>query len=148
MEPLKISVYVIRDGVRGEAITNSEATARAFADEACADREMLYAFYLDSRNQLIEKRLEGLGTVDFAVVSPREIVKAALMLSASRVILVHNHPSGDPMPSAHDAAITNQIEKALDLFDMKLLDHVIVGARVNGRQRWLSITGKGPGGEF
>jgi DNA repair protein RadC len=91
--------------------------------------EQARVLYLDRKNKLIADELAGRGTVDHAPIYPREIAKRALELSASAVILVHNHPSGDPTPSRADVELTRDIERSLAPFEIKVHDHLVVGAR-------------------
>ena len=97
-------------------------TAQAFAD-----REQLRVLFLDKRNQLIADEVQQIGTVDHTPVYPREVVKRALELSATAVILVHNHPSGDPTPSQADIAMTQQIIAVANPLGISVHDHIIVG---------------------
>ena len=90
--------------------------------------EQVRVLYLDRKNRLIADEVAGRGTVDHAPVYPREVAKRALELSASALILVHNHPSGDPTPSKADIDLTREIEKALAPLDIRLHDHLVVGA--------------------
>jgi len=90
--------------------------------------EQARVIYLDRKNKLIADEVAGRGTVDHAPIYPREIARRALELSASAVILVHNHPSGDPTPSRADIDLTRDIEKALAPLEIKLHDHLVVGA--------------------
>ena len=89
--------------------------------------EHLLVLYLDRKNRLIRDEVQQQGTVDHTPLYPREIVKRALELAASAVILVHNHPSGDPTPSKADIDMTKQVIRALDSVDITVHDHVIVG---------------------
>jgi DNA repair protein RadC len=91
--------------------------------------EQARVLYLDRKNKLIADEVAGRGTVDHAPVYPREIARRALELSASAIILVHNHPSGDPTPSRADIDLTRDIERALAPLDIKVHDHLVVGAR-------------------
>jgi DNA repair protein RadC len=91
--------------------------------------EQARVLYLDRKNRLIADEKAGQGTVDHAPIYPREIARRALELSASAVILVHNHPSGDPTPSRADIDLTLDIERALSPFDIKVHDHLVVGAK-------------------
>jgi len=84
--------------------------------------------YLDRKNKLVADEIAGRGAVDHAPVYPREVAKRALELQASAVILVHNHPSGDPTPSKADVDLTRDIEKALAALDIRLHDHLVVAA--------------------
>jgi DNA repair protein RadC len=90
--------------------------------------EQARVLYLDRKNKLIADEVAGRGTVDHAPVYPREIAKRALELAASSIILVHNHPSGDPTPSKADIDLTRDIIEALAALDIKLHDHLVVGA--------------------
>ena len=83
--------------------------------------------FLDTRHRVIVLETLFYGTINSAAVYPREILKRALALNASAVILSHNHPSGDPEPSQADIRITQTIKQALELIDIKCLDHMIVG---------------------
>lgn len=90
--------------------------------------EQARVLFLDRKNKLIADEVVGRGTVDHAPVYPREIARRALELAASAVILVHNHPSGDPTPSKADIDLTREIEKALKALEIRLHDHLVVGA--------------------
>ncbi len=90
-------------------------------------REQFRVLFLDRKNQLIKDEILTRGTVDHAPVYPREIARRALELSASSLILVHNHPSGDPTPSRADIDITRELMDALMSFDITIHDHLIVG---------------------
>lgn len=89
--------------------------------------EHLVVLYLDRKNRLIRDEIHQKGTVDHTPLYPREIVKRALELAASAIILVHNHPSGDPTPSKADIDMTKQVIRALESVDITVHDHVIVG---------------------
>jgi DNA repair protein RadC len=89
--------------------------------------EELHILFLDRKNVLIRHERQQKGTVDHTPVYTREVVKRALELSASALILVHNHPSGDPTPSKADIAVTQDIKKAAAPLGVALHDHVIIG---------------------
>ncbi len=97
------------------------------ASMAFADREQFRVLFLDKRNQLIADEVQQVGTVDHTPVYPREVVKRALELSATAVILVHNHPSGDPTPSQADIQMTQQIVAVAKPLGIAVHDHIIVG---------------------
>ena len=88
--------------------------------------ERLIAICLDNQNKIISDEVLFEGTIDRTVIFPREIVKLALYHGVSAVILVHNHPSGDPRPSAADIEMTAHIKTSLELVDITLHDHIIV----------------------
>ena len=91
------------------------------------DREHFAVMLLDSQHKVLDCTVLFSGTIDGAAIYPREIVKAALHANAAAVILAHNHPSGEPKPSTADMRITERINSALALVDIRVLDHVIVG---------------------
>ena len=90
------------------------------------EHEVFAVLFLDARHRLIEYREMFHGTIDSASVYPREVVKETLRLNAAAVIISHNHPSGNPEPSAADKAMTAQLRQALALVDVRTLDHIIV----------------------
>jgi DNA repair protein RadC len=105
---------------------------------AFAEREEFRILFLDKRNQLIADEVQQRGTVDHTPVYPREIVRRALELSATALILVHNHPSGDPTPSQADIRMTLDIIAIAKPLGISVHDHVIVG-----RQGHASLKGQG-----
>ncbi len=96
-------------------------------DMAHLNHERVRVLYLDIRNRLILDHLVGDGSIDEAAIHPREVVRKALDLGASALIMVHNHPSGSPEPSRADIAITNRIAEAGRLLGIIVHDHVIIG---------------------
>jgi len=90
-------------------------------------REVFVVFYLNSNNEIIAFRKEFTGTVDQAVIYPREVAKHSLLNNATRVIFVHNHPSGNCKPSEHDIGITKRLKSGLELLEIEVLDHIIIG---------------------
>ncbi len=94
---------------------------------AFAEKEQFRVLFLDKRNQLIVDELQQVGTVDHTPVYPREVVKRALELSATALILVHNHPSGDPTPSHADIEMTQTIINVASPLGIAVHDHIVVG---------------------
>ncbi|UGY18158.1 RadC family protein [Bradyrhizobium septentrionale] len=94
---------------------------------AFADKEQFRLLFLDKRNQLIADEVQQTGTVDHTPVYPREVIKRALELSATALILVHNHPSGDPTPSQADIQMTKAIVDIAKPLGIAVHDHIIVG---------------------
>lgn len=90
-------------------------------------RERFVVVYLDTRNRPIAVHDAHVGTCDSSPVHPREIFGPALSLAATSIVVAHNHPSGDPTPSANDRAVTDRLRQAGELLGIALLDHVIVG---------------------
>ncbi|MGP6089019.1 RadC family protein [Antarctobacter jejuensis] len=102
------------------------------------DTEQFRVLFLDRKNVLIADEPQARGTVDHVPVYPREVVKRALELNASAIILVHNHPSGDPTPSQADIDMTAQIQVAADTLGITLHDHLVIG-----KSRELSFRSEG-----
>lgn len=109
------------------------------ASMAFAEKEQFRVLFLDKRNQLIADEVQQTGTVDHTPVYPREVVKRALELSASAIILVHNHPSGDPAPSSADIRMTREIVDIATPFSIAVHDHVIVGRNGHASLRGLGV---------
>lgn len=92
------------------------------------EQEHFLLLCLNTKNELLGCDTLSIGTLDKTIVGVRDIIKRALELSARSIILVHNHPSGDPHPSNSDISLTHQIQKAAQLFDVQVHDHVILGS--------------------
>ena len=90
-------------------------------------QEHFYVLMLGTKNKIIGEQLISKGILDSSIIHPREVFKPAIKNSASKIILVHNHPSGNPGPSREDLAITEKLLESGDQIDIKVLDHVIIG---------------------
>ena len=88
---------------------------------------MFYVLCLDTRHRVLHGEVLFTGTIDSAEVHPREVVKEALRLNAAALVISHNHPSGNPEPSAADRVLTKRLREALSMVDVRVLDHIIVG---------------------
>ncbi|MEM8937419.1 MAG: DNA repair protein RadC [Pseudomonadota bacterium] len=113
----------------------------AYCRASMADEktELFRILFLDRKNTLIADEVQQRGTVDHTPVYPREVVKRALELGASALILVHNHPSGDPTPSRADIDMTNKIVKAAHALNIRIHDHVIIGHEHHASFRTLGL---------
>jgi len=120
---------LVRGEVKRRTMLSSWSSVLDYCRTAMAfgDREQFRVLFLDKRNQLIADEVQAVGTVDHTPVYPREIVKRALELSATAVVLVHNHPSGDPTPSRADVQMTKQIVEVAKPLGIEVHDHIIVG---------------------
>jgi len=137
----ELSVRMARSGACARPALSSWTALIAYARTALAHlpREQFRALYLDRRNFLLRDELVADGTVDHAPVYPREVVRRALELSASALILVHNHPSGDPTPSQADITVTRQVVEAAKLFGIQVHDHIVVGREGTASLRTLGL---------
>ena len=113
---------------RGDAISDPGATKQYLKSKLRGyTREVFACMYLDNQHRLIKYEELFFGTIDGASVHPREVVKKVLHYNAAAVIFAHNHPSGLAEPSQADQRITNRLKAALQLIDVRVLDHMIVG---------------------
>lgn len=101
---------------------------RACADIRTSKKEHFLAFYLDTHDRLIERRIISIGTLDASLVHPREVFEPAIALSAASIIVAHNHPSGSVDPSPEDREVTTRLREAGTLLGIRLTDHIIVTA--------------------
>nr|WP_244530639.1 DNA repair protein RadC [Salaquimonas pukyongi] len=109
------------------------------ATMAFEDREMFRIIFLDKKNRLIKDEVQQVGTVDHTPVYPREVAKRALELSATAIILVHNHPSGDPTPSRADIEMTKLIIDVLHPLGVTVHDHIIIGREGHASLKGLQL---------
>jgi DNA repair protein RadC len=127
---------------RPELRSPERVHAHVAPELAGLDRERLLALLLDGQHRLRRTELVGQGTLTSSLVHPREVFRAAIREAAAAVIVVHNHPSGDPEPSAEDLEVTRRLVSAGQLVGIPLLDHVVVaeGGFVSIRERMVFAT--------
>ena len=125
----ELACRIAAEPVARRAVISSWSALSAYLKVTMAHltREAFRVLFLDKKNQLIADEVMGFGTVDHAPVYPREVMRRALELSASALILVHNHPSGDPTPSSADVDMTRQVIEAGRALRIAIHDHVVVG---------------------
>jgi DNA repair protein RadC len=109
------------------------------AEMRALSKESLRVVLLDTKFQLIRVEEVSHGSLNESLAHPREVFRPALIYSAFAVILVHNHPSGDPAPSSADNQLTRRLAQVAELLQIRLLDHVIIGTADNGRQPYFSF---------
>ncbi len=128
-EAIDIANNIIRESFAGgECYCNPEQTKQYLTCQLGAyEREVFAVMLLDNQHQLIEFKELFQGTIDSASVYPREVVKEALKVNASAIVLAHNHPSGIAEPSQADKRITERLKDALALVDIRVLDHIVAG---------------------
>ena len=124
-------------------LQSSKDAHKAVKDYGRADREVFVVMFLNSQNMVMKCEPLSIGAVDSAAVYPGEVVKSALLNSASSIICAHNHPSGDCTPSAADLDITKQIALACRAVGVRILDHIILG-----RECFLSFSDSGKMGDI
>jgi len=106
--------------------TAPEEVVREAQEIADSDREAFMVIYVDARNKMINREIISVGTLNAALVHPREVFKGAILKNAHAIIIVHNHPSGDPSPSKDDRLLTERLADAGKLLGIEVLDHIIV----------------------
>jgi len=110
-----------------DSITSSERAKTVFNHLKGLEQEHVDVAYLDTKNQIISVKNIFKGSLNSSVAHPREIFKHAVKISAARIIIAHNHPSGNPEPSSADLSFTTRVKEAGELLGIDLLDHIIVG---------------------
>lgn len=103
-------------------------------------QESMQIITLNARNRMIDRHMISLGLVDASLVHPREVFRPAIMDGACTIVLVHNHPSGDPTPSVEDLRVTRQLVEAGKVIGIKVTDHVVIG---RGEHSYVSLREKG-----
>lgn len=91
------------------------------------DREHFVVFSLDGKNRISSANIVAIGSLNQAIVHPREVFKSAILSNAAAILIAHNHPSGDPQPSAEDRAVTRRLKEGGELLGIKVLDHIVIG---------------------
>jgi DNA repair protein RadC len=143
---LKLATWtVVREPGQPSArvLSSPEAVARLAVDLVTTcddDREHCWAILLNAQNRYLMHTEVSVGTLSTTLVHPREVLGPALREGAAALILVHNHPSGDPTPSREDLRLTRQLADGAKLLDLRLHDHLIVG---NGTGAWVSLAQRG-----
>lgn len=135
------AVKLAQERVLRRPVISSWEDLLAYCRASMADEkiEQFRVLFLDKKNILIADEVQQRGTIDHTPVYPREVVKRALELSASAIILVHNHPSGDPTPSRADIEMTNQIVKAAQALGVRVHDHLVIGHRKEASFKGLGL---------
>lgn len=119
---------------RGRPLHRPEDALAHLAWMQDLEKEHFQALYLDSRRRLIRSETISVGTLDASLVHPREVFRPAIRHSAAAVLVAHNHPSGDPEPSAEDMALTSRLDRAGRLLGLPLIDHLVLG-----KGEWVSL---------
>lgn len=136
----KLADRMAKEKVSRQKIDTPELVNEFFGAEMRAlDKESLRVLLLDTRFRLMEAKEIALGSLNESIAHPREIFRPAISQAAYAVVVVHNHPSGDPAPSTADHNLTRRLAEAAELLQIKLLDHVIIGAPAEGRAAYFSF---------
>lgn len=115
-------------GKKHALLLSPEDVWQELADLRDHKKEHFVIFFLDARNQKIARETISVGTLTMSLVHPREVFEPAIARSAAQIILAHNHPSGDPEPSAEDIRVTEQLREAGKILGIAIVDHIVVAA--------------------
>ena len=122
----------VKEIATGEPIRSPQDVAKFIREnmeeEALADRECFWILHLNARNQVIEKEITAIGTVNSCLVRPADVMRKAVINGTVAIICVHNHPSGNPAPSMEDLNLTERLRKSSEILGIQLLDSVIIAA--------------------
>lgn len=125
----ELSKRIARTEAKNQLVFDQPSTIASYFMENLRheEQEKIYLLMLDKKNHLLGEKCMSVGTVDTSVLSPREILIEALRVQAVNLILLHNHPSGDPTPSSSDLHLTEWVREAADLVGLHLIDHIVIG---------------------
>ena len=138
-----IQLPLVRETGHKELIRSPADMARLCADVRGLAQESFHVILLNAKNRVVNRHMVSLGIADASLVHPREVFRQAIVDNAASMVLLHNHPSGDPTPSAEDIRITRQLIEVGKVVDIKILDHVIMGQESEGRPGFLSMRESG-----
>ncbi len=135
-----LGVRLVRERFTGKKMTEPQEVYDLLSHEMRAlHRESLRVVLLNTRFHLLRVEEVSLGSANESIAHPREVFRPAIIYSAYAVIVAHNHPSGDPSPSQADHSLTRRLAEAAELLQIKLLDHIIIGAPAEGRAPYFSF---------
>lgn len=139
-KPVEVGLMVLNESEATERIAIPNEVAAICADLQKMAQEQFVVLTLNAKSRLIGRHMIALGTVSSTLVHPREVFRVAVLDAAMQIIVVHNHPSGDPSPSAQDIRITKKIVDAGKIMEIPVSDHVIIGRPdKSGSCGWLSL---------
>jgi len=129
-EDMKFELLKVKEIATGEPIRSPQDVAKFvrenMSEEAMVDRECFWILHLNARNQVIEKELTAIGSVNSCIVRPADVMRKAVINGTVAIIAVHNHPSGNPEPSMEDWKLTDRLRKSAEILGIQLLDSVVI----------------------
>lgn len=129
---MSFELLKVKEIAKGEPIRSPQDVAKFIqenmTEEALADRECFWILHLNARNQVIEKEITAIGTVNSCLVRPADVMRKAVMNGTVSIIAVHNHPSGDASESLEDIRITERLKNSCEILGVQLLDSVVIAA--------------------
>jgi len=141
--PRAQTVMLRKPKAKSERMTDSMAICKLVRKLDASPQEQMLVLHLNNKNEVVSQTMAALGTSDEVTVDPKTVFQAALLANANQVVLVHNHPSGDPSPSPQDVAFTRRMVEAGETLGIRVLDHVVVGEESEGRSACVSFRDRG-----
>ena len=123
----RLTTFTVHDSSTAEGKTYTEVYARGIYDTLDADKEHFVCLALNNKHRVTGFKVISTGSLTESLVHPREVFRAAIFLDAAALIVIHNHPSGDPAPSREDIEITQRLKTGVEILGLKFLDHIILG---------------------
>lgn len=124
---IETTIMTLREDADGRRLVSPAEVADLVKDLSSCAQEQFVVLTIDTKNRLIRRNMVALGTLNQTLVHPREVFRTAIIDSAAQIIVVHNHPSGDPSPSSNDIRITKKLIEAGRIIEIPVNDHVIIG---------------------
>ena len=124
---ISVNIMQLRETADGPCIRSPDEVAILVKDLSTSAQEQFVVLTFNTKNHLIDRHMVALGTLDSTLVHPREVFRVAVLDAAASIIVVHNHPSGDPSPSSNDIRITKKLIEAGKIMEIPVSDHVIIG---------------------
>lgn len=116
-----------RDKKAGQTLCSPASVAKAFSWLSDEPSEHFLVVHVNTKNRVVSYETVAIGGLSVAIVEPRSVFRSAILANAASIILVHNHPSGEPEPSREDVALTRRLQEGAKLLAIELIDHVIIG---------------------
>jgi len=129
-----IEFMTVREAT-GEPFLFPDDIYKSMKAETKIDRECVWVLHVNSGNKIIFKELVSMGTVNASLIRPREVFRRAIIEGSAAIVIVHNHPSGDPEPSIDDITVCNKLLEAAKILDIKVLDFIVIGT--NGYESFM-----------
>ncbi|MFG6121127.1 RadC family protein [Thalassobacillus sp. B23F22_16] len=143
-EIVRVKQVVMESQVKNDIVRSPEDGADIAYDFIGEDdREIFLVMCLNTKNRVIAVHRCHVGSLNASIVHPREVFKTAIMNNSASIMVAHQHPSGDPQPSQEDIHITRRLHEAGQLIGIQLLDHLVIGEKVNSRIKFNSLKEKG-----
>ena len=133
-----LSLPTVRETTGGKCAGPDDVT-RELADLCMVAQECFVTLTLDTKHRIIDRHVVSIGILNASLAHPREVFRSALNDAAASIILAHNHPSGDPTPSAEDVRITRQLVEAGKVIEIHVLDHIILGRKKDKSPDYVSL---------